>query len=136
MASFSPLPSKWKTDWTKCCLCQTDKKNEDLKSPPTRYKAENNGYTMIATNVPLFKTINEMPIMLDPTRLDASYGIEESLIRNNAKYHQSCRKMFNNTKLERARKRVSSPPPLPDTDERQRYIVHEWFMHAKCFSYT
>ncbi|KAJ8387355.1 hypothetical protein AAFF_G00157320 [Aldrovandia affinis] len=46
-----------------------------------------------------------MPIVLDPARLDDGGGIEETLKRNKAQYHQSCRLMFNNTKLERARKR-------------------------------
>ncbi|KAJ8379036.1 hypothetical protein AAFF_G00232050 [Aldrovandia affinis] len=46
-----------------------------------------------------------MPIVLDPARLDDGGGIEETLRRNKAQYHQSCRLMFNNTKLERARKR-------------------------------
>ena len=60
---------------------------------------------MIATNIPLSHAINEMPIVLDPARLDDGGGIEETLRRNKAQYHQSCRLMFNNTKLERARKR-------------------------------
>lgn len=60
---------------------------------------------MIASNIPLFHAINEMPIVLDPARLDDGGGIEETLRRNKAQYHQSCRLMFNNTKLERARKR-------------------------------
>ena len=42
------------------------------------------------------------------------YGIEDTLRRNKAKYHQSCQLMFNNTKLERARKRISSTNNQPD----------------------
>jgi len=37
---------RWKTDWTKCCLCQEDRADE-LKSPPTRYAMEQDGYSMI-----------------------------------------------------------------------------------------
>ena len=99
--------SKWKTDWSKCCLCQEDT-GEDLKSPPKSYSPQSDGYRNIATNVPLFKALNDLPIILDPARLDEGGGIEETLKRNKAKYHQSCRLMFNNTKLERARKRMSS----------------------------
>ena len=111
MASLGCLPPKQQTDWSKCCLCQDDKK-EDLKSPPTHYPCsmEQDGYSMIAKNVPLFHAISEMPIMLDPARLDEGYGIDKTLRRNHAKYHQTCRTMFNNTKLERAKKRRSTSP--------------------------
>ena len=63
---------------------------------------------MIETNIPLFQAINQLPIILDPIRLDEGGGIEETLRRNNAKYHQNCRLLFNNMKLERARKRAAS----------------------------
>ena len=109
MSNPTPMTSKWQTDWSKCCICQKDKHNEDLKSPPTRYSCEQDGYTMIATNVPLFHTLNVMPFVLDPARLDAGGGIEETLKKNKAQYHQSCRYLFQNYRLERARKRPPSP---------------------------
>ena len=52
--------------------------------------------------------MNVLPIMLDPTRLDEGEGIDQTLRKNNAKYHQSYRLMFNNSKLKRAQKRASS----------------------------
>ena len=63
------LPSSSKTDWQKCCLCQTEKE-EQLKSPPSRYEAseDRDGYVMIGRNIPLFKEINQLPILLDPNR--------------------------------------------------------------------
>lgn len=92
-------PLIWQTDWSKCCLCQKET-SEALKSPPVHHHPhEHNGYTMIATNVPLFHAINEFPIAFDTRRLDDGNGIEETLRNNNAKYHQSCRLLFNNTKL-------------------------------------
>ena len=63
---------------------------------------------MIATNVPLFKEIGEMPLMFDPARLDEGSGIEATPRQNMAKYHKSCRVMFNNAKLDLARKRRST----------------------------
>ncbi|KAI9541380.1 hypothetical protein NQZ68_031036 [Dissostichus eleginoides] len=39
-------------------------------------------------------------------RLDEGGGIEETLRRNMAKYHQSCRLQFNNTKLGREREEL------------------------------
>ena len=59
---------------------------------------------MIAKNVPLFHEMCEMPLTFDPTRPDEGSGIEATLRRNMAKYHTCCRRMFNNTKLERAGK--------------------------------
>jgi hypothetical protein len=110
MSGVTPLKSKSQTDWNKCFLCRTEKKGEDLKSPPTHYSfiKNNDGYYMIATNIPLFQGINQLPIILDPIILDEGGGIEETLRRNNAKYHQNCRLFFNNTMLERTRKTAAS----------------------------
>ena len=47
MSNPAPMTSKWQTDWSKCCFCQKDKHNEDIKSPPTRYSCEQDGYKMI-----------------------------------------------------------------------------------------
>jgi hypothetical protein len=38
---------------------------------------------MIATIIPLFQGINQLPIILDPIILDEGGGIEETLRRNN-----------------------------------------------------
>ncbi|CAE1303156.1 unnamed protein product [Acanthosepion pharaonis] len=58
-----------------------------------------------------------MPIALDPSRLDEDEGIETTLVRNRAKYHQSCRLLLNNTKLERAKQRRAVPSTPGATDE-------------------
>lgn len=78
--------SKWQTDWSKCCLGQQDKK-EELKSPPSSYKPEQDGYPNIATNVPLFQAMNALDILLDPARLHEGEDIDQTLRKNNAKYH-------------------------------------------------
>ena len=101
MANTDPGTSRFRTDWSKCCLCQ-EKKSEKLISPRTQQPQQHDGYTMIATNIPLFHALNEMPIKLDPARLDDGGGIEETLRRNKAQYHQSCRFKFNSTKLKYA----------------------------------
>ena len=56
----------------------------------------------------MFSEINEMPLIMDPARLDEGDGIEATLRKNAAKYHVNCRLLFNNTKLDRARKRQSN----------------------------
>ena len=60
-----------------------------MKSPPKSYSPQSDGYRNIATNVPLFKALNALPIMLNPARLDEGGGIEEILKRNKAKYFKS-----------------------------------------------
>ena len=85
MSNVRLLSSTLETDWSKCCLCQIEKE-EDLKCPPTRYESgkDNDGYAMIARNVPLFKATGHMPIIMDPARLDQGEGIAETLRKNKA----------------------------------------------------
>lgn len=109
MSSITALIYNFQTDWSKCCLCQAEKKGEELKTPPIHYScsSDNDGYKMLAMNVPPFHEINQLPIIFDPKRLDEGDGIEQTLRKNKAQYHQSCRLLFN-TKLERAGKRTAS----------------------------
>lgn len=58
---------RWKTDWTKCCLCQEDR-DEELKSPPTRYAMEQDEYSMIGKNIPMFQSINANKVRSCPPR--------------------------------------------------------------------
>lgn len=98
----------WHTDWSKCCLCQKDK-SEDLKSPQANpAKNGDDGYKSLARNIPMFYSINAMPIKLFPGRLDIGDGIEETMRKHNAQYHETCRLLFNSTKLQRAQKRSTS----------------------------
>ena len=97
--------NSWHTDWAKCCLCQMDTK-ECLISPrsnPT--KGADDEYGLLARNIPQFQSVSQLPIKLDPARLDDGSGIQETLKTNHAQYHASCRILFNNTKLQRAQKR-------------------------------
>ena len=64
----------------------------------------------------MFHELNALPIHLDPKRLDNGSGIELTLRQINAKYHQSCRMMFNNTKLGRAQKRAMSNKPSEEAE--------------------
>ena len=91
-------------------------KKDILKRPSSTSHTEHDGYNNIATNVPLFHELNALPIHLDPKRLDNGSGIELTLRQNNAKYHQSCRMMFNNTKLGRAQKRAMSNKPSEEAE--------------------
>ena len=91
----------WQTNWTKCCLCQTDK-NECVIFPTSNLsKKAEDGYTLLGKNIPQVHAVNQFPIKLDPRRLDDGSGIESTLRKNQAKCHRSCRLMFNNTKLQK-----------------------------------
>lgn len=81
MARLSSFTSRRKTDWSKCCLCQEDTKNEGLTSPfaSLYHDREHDGNKMLSTNVPLFQEIGEMPLTFDPARLDEGTGIEATL---------------------------------------------------------
>lgn len=126
MADSTVLSISKETDWKKCCLCQTVKE-ENLKAPPSRYEVaqDKDGYAMIARNVPLFKEINQLPFILDPKRLDDGEGIVETLRKNKAVYHQSCRLLFSNSKLERATKRSAGPSKTLEVPEKKRRLSLE-----------
>ena len=84
------------------------KPGEDLKQPiPGHSRPDQDGYLMLATNIPPFQELNQLPMIIDPARLDEGGGIEVTLRQNNAQYHQSCRALFKNTKLERDKKMAS-----------------------------
>lgn len=104
-----------KTDWSKCCLCQQEKSKETLISPLSSFQRKQDyaGHSNIARNVPLFYAINDMPIALDPSRLEEGEGIETTLIRNGAKYHQSCRFCCSTTpsQKEHSKEERSRAPP-------------------------
>lgn len=102
---FSSTSKSRTTDWTKCCICQLDKK-EDLKSPQTSpVKKGDDGYGTMARNILRFQSLHQLPINIDPARLDEGGGKEETLRQNKARYHETCRLLFNNTNFQRAEKR-------------------------------
>lgn len=70
-------------------LCQQDKK-EELKSPPSSYSPQLDGYNTTARNFPQFKAINALPVMPDLARMGEDGGTQETLMRRKAEYHQSC----------------------------------------------
>ena len=94
LSSFST--GSWDTNWSKCCLCQGDTIESLISS------AE--GYQMLAKHIPLCNEVNALPILMDIRRLDDGTGIDATVTGNNAKYHNSCRIKFNNTKPLRVQK--------------------------------
>jgi hypothetical protein len=104
----------WDTDWFKCCLCQGDTIESLISS------AE--GYQMLAKHIPLCNEVNALPIPMDIRRFDDGTGIDATLIGNNAKYHNSCRIQFNNTKPLRVQKRVKSQVTSTSLEESPKFF--------------
>jgi hypothetical protein len=50
---------------------------------------------MIATNIPLFQGINQLPIILDPIILDEGGGIEETVRQRKHLFQSVCDLDFN-----------------------------------------
>ena len=90
------------TDWKLCLICQ-EQKEEPLTCPSqSKRKDVGSGYSSLAENLIRFHELGQLPIRLE--RLDEGNGIEMTMVANDAKYHQSCRLQYNNTKLQRAKK--------------------------------
>ena len=111
-------------------LFMSTRQKEELRSPATNPAVrEKDGYQTMTTNIPLFVAINHLPIALDPDRLNESDGIHETFKKNSALYHQPCRLLFNNSKLERARKRSANSDSLAlgindERSKKRRTIVY------------
>ena len=88
---------------------------------------------MLATNILMFHEIQEMPLILDPTRLDEGDGIDATLRRNQAKYHVDCRLLFNNSKLNQARKRRSNHQSSKSEDNHAKQCRTNYDGQASIF---
>lgn len=105
------------TDWSNCFICQNGT-SEKLITPRC-------GYKTLSNNIPIFQSISALPLYLNPQRLDDGSGIEQTLIDNNAKYHDSCRLLFKDSKLAKAQKRYDNQKrkansSLLEDDDRPR----------------
>lgn len=90
------------TDWTKCFLCQCHT-IETLKDPSRDNNVhsvkESGSYVTLATNIQLFQEKGKLPITLDPSRLDDGSGILDTICKNNAKFHNTCKLKFSTSML-------------------------------------
>ena len=71
------MQAKRQTNWTKCSLCQED--NTETLTSPENNPVKKDNYSNLAKNISLFLSINELPINLDPARLDDGSGIQETM---------------------------------------------------------
>ena len=79
----------------------TDSKRKDL----------GNGYASLSENLIEFNKLGALPFPLDEGQ-----GIKQVMTTNAAQYHWSCQLKYNNTKLQRAAKRVLCANSANSTD--------------------
>ena len=113
MDTFKPA-----TDWGKCCLCQ-ENISEILKRPNFSRRHGQPGYRVLDINITELQNLNDLPLPLNPLRLNNGSGIEQTLVENGAKYHPSCYLLFSNTQVQRAKKRKKTG--TGDTDPSQSW---------------
>jgi len=94
-------------DWDLCFLCQRVTP-EALQCPnDTKRSDKGAGYKSVASSLLQFSELGDLPTPVRLSRLDEGNGIEATLSTHNAKWHKSCRNMYNKTKLDRAIQRKS-----------------------------
>ena len=119
-----PVTSKQQTplDWELCVLCQ-EETAEPLQCPAASKRPDAGaGYVSLASNLPKFSELGELPQHVDLRRLDEGQGILAALTHHQAKWHKSCRIKYNNTKLQRTllKRRYSEEESGPSTRTLQK----------------
>jgi len=94
------------TDWTLCLICQEEKTETLTKPDQSNRKGTGSGYSSLAENLVKFSELGELTGSFHLERLNDGHGIEAAMVAHGAKYHQTCRLQYNNTKLQRAQKRA------------------------------
>ena len=88
-------------NWDLCIICQCTAR-EALRCPMKSHSFDSN----FLTNVTHFKDLNSLPVEL---KFNTDTTTTDVLIKNNAKWHQSCHLKFSSSKLKKAEKRKHPP---------------------------
>ena len=96
------------------------------------------GYSTLASNITRFNEFGELPVDIKVGRLDDGNGIEAAFLENKAKWHKSCHRKFDSTKLHRAEKRkLATSECDPDSATSKKYTCqsdrHEVQTRNVCF---
>ena len=89
-------------DWSKCILCQEDTTAQLHCPAESKCGTQGAGYGTLARLLEGFSKIDCLPRKMNLARLDDGEGIEATLLKNRAKWHDACRLEYNKTKLCRA----------------------------------
>lgn len=93
------------TDWSLCVLCQQND-GSVLQDPNKGRKFEPDyGYRSLATNLESLGNLNALPFDIDLARLNDGSGIEQTLKKNQAKWHGACKMRCSNREIQRAETR-------------------------------
>lgn len=97
------------TDWSKCVICQMSKPQERLQCPANSKRHDvGAGYKTIAEDIGRLSSFEFLPF---GNRINDGSGIEETLRKNKACWHNKCRLQYGKSRVERAEKRQSSEEP-------------------------
>ena len=88
-----------------CVLCQ-ERKEESLQCPANSKRTDlGAGYKTLAENLLLFNELGMVPFAINLEQLNDGSGVDNTLLKNKASWHKSCKDKVNSTKLKRAQKR-------------------------------
>ena len=89
-------------------LVEVKTKNETLQCPADSKRRDvGAGYQTLSNNIVKFSELGNIPLQINLASLDEGDGIETTFLRRKARWHKNCHSLFNASKLERVRKRVS-----------------------------
>ncbi len=89
-----PSKETAKTDWSIYFLCQ------EATPEPLQCPAQSKRHNVAAKNIRRFIELQEMAMPIDLRRLDEGSRMEATMLENQGKWHPSCNRKFNSTKLE------------------------------------
>lgn len=124
-------------DWTLCALCQ-EPSSQPLHCPAlSKRKDIGAGYDTLGDNLEKFKSLGIQPIAVDIADLNDGDGISQTLAKNSAKWHSSCRLKCSASRLSRLQSAPTSdtrsdPRNVPFT-RRPDALNVEPAHSAKCF---
>jgi hypothetical protein len=97
-------------DWTLCALCQ-EPSSQPLQCPANSKRTDvGAGYDSLGDNLEKFQSLGAQPIAVDIAQLDDGDGISQTLAKNSAKWHSSCRLKCSASRLARLQ-----PPSTSDS---------------------
>ncbi len=106
------------TDWSKCALCQ-EHTSEVLRCPAdSKRDSQGAGYMTMAGLLEGFDKVGCLPRKMNLARFDEGDGIETTLRRQKAKWHDCCRLEYNKTQLLRAGNRKRPAEDQTETPKK------------------
>jgi len=116
-------------DWKLCIVCQQDT-HEVLRCPLNAEGGDDKSkvYASFLINVSEFKKLNQLPVAL---KFGEDIDVEQ-LVTHQVKWHKSCHLKFNDTKLQRARKRESNEKIGNGTAIKRSRLQRQSLDKTKC----